>query len=263
MTTTTGKQTSGEMRSFKLTRSTGLGLMIIGAFLAFEVFNFSTTDFALQDVLGELRFLGMRWSTLLAVAFCAIDFAGIAKLFGADEAEGMVKETWFLFGAWVLAAGMNAILTWWGVSVALVNHGMVGASVISEEVMLRVVPIFVAAMVWLIRVLVIGSLSMSLNSVTGVTKKGTMRTQKPRVRRTGRKPMMGVVSRLKERLGLTDDGAEEVFATRQTTKTQRVYRKPMAVNEAKRYGGQGGGNGNHARGIAADGGRNTSGPMQF
>ena len=174
MTTTTGNQKMREMKSFKMNRSSVLGMIIIGAFLAFEVFNFSTTDFALRDVLGDLKFLGLRWSTMLAIAFCAIDFAGIAKMFTPDENKGMVKETWFLFGAWVLAAGMNATLTWWGVSVALVNNGTVGASVISQEVMVRVVPIFVAVMVWLIRVLVIGSLSLSVNALTGVSEGKTL-----------------------------------------------------------------------------------------
>ncbi len=36
------------------------GILIIGALLAFELFNYSTTDFALNDLLGGLRFLGIR-----------------------------------------------------------------------------------------------------------------------------------------------------------------------------------------------------------
>ena len=51
------------------------------ALIGFETFNFSTTAFALGDLLGELSFLGLRWSTTLSIAFCAIDFAGIARLF--------------------------------------------------------------------------------------------------------------------------------------------------------------------------------------
>jgi hypothetical protein len=35
-------------------RGKAFGIMIIGALLAFEVFNFSTTEFALKDVLGSL-----------------------------------------------------------------------------------------------------------------------------------------------------------------------------------------------------------------
>ena len=50
------------------------------ALVAFEAFNYSTTDFALSDLLGVRSFLGFRWATLLSIAFCGIDFAGIALL---------------------------------------------------------------------------------------------------------------------------------------------------------------------------------------
>ena len=42
------------------------GVLILGALLAFEIFNYSTTDFAMADLLGDLRFAGIRWSTILA-----------------------------------------------------------------------------------------------------------------------------------------------------------------------------------------------------
>lgn len=61
------------------------GGILIGALLAFEVFNYSTTDFALRDILGELKFAGLRWATILSIAFCGIDFAGIARLFTPEK----------------------------------------------------------------------------------------------------------------------------------------------------------------------------------
>ena len=36
------------------------GLLIVSALVAFEIFNYSTTDFALTDLLGDLRFWGVR-----------------------------------------------------------------------------------------------------------------------------------------------------------------------------------------------------------
>jgi hypothetical protein len=135
------------------------GIIIIGALLAFELFNYSTTDFALNDLLGGLRFLGIRWATILAIAFCGIDFAGIARLFTPQQGAGEIKEVWYLFGAWLLAATMNAMLTWWGVALAIVNHQSLGSSVIDREILINIVPIFVAIMVWLIRVLIIGTFS--------------------------------------------------------------------------------------------------------
>ena len=147
-------------RSFN--RGAAWGLMIIGALLAFELFNFSTTQFALADVLGDLKFAGMRWATILAIAFCGIDFAGIARIFTPEQGADEPKEVYYLFGAWFLAAAFNASLTWWGVSVAIVNNAsMSGGAVISDANMTKIVPIFVAAMVLLVRVLIIGSFSLA------------------------------------------------------------------------------------------------------
>ena len=136
-------------------------LILLVALIAFEMFNYSTTDYALNDLLGSLKFAGLPWSTILAVAFCGIDFAGIARLFTPQQDMDEPKEVWYLFGAWMLAATMNAILTWWGVSMAIVNHAVQSTEVIDPGTLTKVVPIFVAAMVWVIRVLIIGTLSVA------------------------------------------------------------------------------------------------------
>ena len=149
-------------RGRRFNRGAAWGMMIIGALLAFELFNFSTTQFALADVLGNLSFAGMRWATVLAIAFCGIDFAGIARIFTPEQGADEPKEIYYLFGAWLLAAAFNASLTWWGVSVAIVNHSSLsGGAVISNESMTKIVPIFVAGMVLLIRVLIIGTFSVA------------------------------------------------------------------------------------------------------
>jgi len=142
-------------------RGVVFGLLIISALAAFEVFNYSTTDFALTDLLGNLNFWGVRWATILAIAFCGIDFAGIARLFTPEGSVGEQPEVWYLFGAWLIAATMNALLTWWGVSIAIVNHETLGNAVIARQTLLKVVPIFVAVMVWLLRVLIIGLFSVA------------------------------------------------------------------------------------------------------
>lgn len=137
------------------------GLIILGALLAFEVFNFSSTSFALRDILGDLTFSGIRWATLLAIAFCAIDFAGIARIFTPEQGRDEPAEVWYLFGAWFLAAAFNATLTWWGVSVAIMSHNAMGGALVGQSVMLKIVPIFVAAMVLVIRVLLINTFSIA------------------------------------------------------------------------------------------------------
>jgi hypothetical protein len=146
---------------FTFRRGLAFGLIIFSALIAFEIFNYSTTEFALSDLLGDLEFAGIRWATILALAFCGIDFAGIARLFSPDEGKNDQSEVWYLFGAWLLAATMNAMLTWWGVSIALLSHESLGNAVVERETLLQVVPIFVAILVWLIRILIIGTFSVA------------------------------------------------------------------------------------------------------
>ena len=158
------------------------GGILLGALVAFEVFNYSTTDFALHDVLGDLRFAGLRWSTILSLAFCGIDFAGIARIFTPEKGRDEPAEVWYLFGAWLLAAAMNACLTWWGVSVAIINHSPAGGVLVSQTTMTKAIPVFVAIMVWLIRVLIIGTFPVAGENLF------TMVDEHPRQQRSVQRP---------------------------------------------------------------------------
>ena len=155
-------------------------LITVIALVAFEAFNFSTTDFALSDLLGDLRFIGVRWATLLSIAFCGIDFAGIARLFGSQNKPEETRSAWYLFGAWFLAATMNAILTWWGVVMAMQTHSVLSADVVEGTFITQTVPIFIALIVWVIRVLLIGTLTKKSNEILQESQK---LPQKPMSRR--------------------------------------------------------------------------------
>jgi hypothetical protein len=154
---------SGHLPSFRLPLRRGVlfGLIFLGAMLAFESFNYGTTEFALRDLLGDLSFASLRWSTILAIAFCGMDFAGIARIFTPEQDDGQPAEVWYLLGAWFLAATMNASLTWWAVSLALIRHQGLGNEVLGRQALLNAVPIFVAVLVWLIRILMIGTITMT------------------------------------------------------------------------------------------------------
>lgn len=143
----------------KINRITVTGALLAFGWLMFEVFNFASTEFALNDALGNLKFLGVRWATVLSLAFCVIDFAGIARLFTPEQGSDEPAEVWYLFGAWVLAAAMNATLTWWAVSVAISKHPPEAASVMGNGIT-QVVPVFVAILVWIVRILIIGTFAM-------------------------------------------------------------------------------------------------------
>lgn len=136
-----------------------IGVILIIALIAFEIFNFDTTRYALESLLGEVKFLGLSWAVILAIAFCAIDFAGLSALF-SPETGNAERSTWYLMGAWLLGATMNAIMTWWAVNLTLLNHEL-GNEVLSREELLRFVPLFVAVLVWLTRILFISAFSIA------------------------------------------------------------------------------------------------------
>ena len=172
----------------QIKRGTVFGLLIITALLAFELFNYSTTDFALTDLLGDLTFLGVGWATILSIAFCGIDFAGIARLFTPEQGPNEPTEVWYLFSAWMLAALMNALLTWWGVSIAILNHQTLGNAVVARETLIKVVPIFVAVMVWLIRVLIIGTMSIAGDRIFSQANISQSRNKQSRTTRQKKQP---------------------------------------------------------------------------
>jgi hypothetical protein len=205
------------------------GVIIIGALLAFEMFNYSTTQFALNDVLGNLTFASFRWATILALAFCGIDFAGIARLFTPEQGHDEPAETWYLFGAWILAAGMNAALTWWGVAVAIASHPNLSSEVISSATLTKVVPVFVAIMVLLIRVLIIGTFSV----------KGEKLFSQSEVRSSSQRPALQTVSSLNSRplpSTLTPFRAASKVARAETnyTRTEPTYHNLALQSKAVR-----------------------------
>lgn len=143
-----------------LRRATAFGMIMLGALVAFELFNYGTTEFALHDLMGDLTFGPLRWSVVLALAFCGMDFAGIARLLSPDRGPRNPTESWYLLGAWAVAAAMNGMLTWWAVSLAVLSHAGLGNEIVGRQELIRSVPVFVALLVLLIRVLVIGSFAL-------------------------------------------------------------------------------------------------------
>ncbi|MFK7803489.1 MAG: hypothetical protein AB8G95_17775 [Anaerolineae bacterium] len=160
-----------------------IGGILFIALLAFEIFNFDTTRYALDNLLGGVTFGRLSWSAILAVAFCSIDFAGLARLFTPEKGADEPTQVWYLTGAWLLGATMNAVMTWWAISLTLLNHPL-GNEVLGREQLLTYVPIFVAALVWVTRILFIGSIAVAgdhLLHSDKAAKRG--RTQaKPRTR---------------------------------------------------------------------------------
>src|SRR5688572_17683849 len=84
------------------------GFLLLLALVAFEVFNYDTTNYAFQDMMGNANIYGWPLAGIFAIAFCAIDFAGLGRLFTSDEGKDDPAEVWYLLGTWVLVATFNA-----------------------------------------------------------------------------------------------------------------------------------------------------------
>ncbi len=179
----------GQARDFSLNlallRKLIIGAILVVALVAFEIFNFDTTRYALQSLLGETSFMGLQWAVVLAIAFCAIDFAGLTRLFTPDQGQNEPRAVWYLTGAWLLGATMNAVMTWWAVNLTLLNHDL-GNEVMSRQELLRFVPLFVAVLVWLTRILFIGAFSLAGDHLFDLAGQESGRTVRPsRVTGTG------------------------------------------------------------------------------
>lgn len=50
-------------------RGLALGLILVAALIGFEVFNFDTTRYALANLMGGLRFIGLEWAGILILVW--------------------------------------------------------------------------------------------------------------------------------------------------------------------------------------------------
>ncbi len=148
-----------------LTRRTLIVAILTLAIVAFEIFNFDTTRFALSQLLGTTNFWGIPWAAILAIAFCSIDFAGLLHLFSAENDD---RYIWYMVCAWLLGATLNAIMTWYAVLTVLLNHAT-GNELISRQQILQLAPIFVALLVWLTRIFFIGGMTVTSERVLSDT----------------------------------------------------------------------------------------------
>ena len=133
---------------------------LIGGLILFEIFNFDTSRFALDSILGSQKFARISWSSILAIAFCGIDSLSLVNMFGPEE--NVDAKDWLLLGAWLIGAALNACLTWWSVSIIMLEN-TVGNEVLSKEELIFYAPIVVAALVLLTRIALIGSLVFASN----------------------------------------------------------------------------------------------------
>lgn len=156
-------RTSNTSRSTTYTpsrRSNFLLKSIVVFLLLFNLFSFSSSREALIGLWGVVS-----WSNLLAFSLCAVDFAGLAKMYIPEDDRP--KDAYaFLFGAWILSAIGDTFLTYLAVanqmsktadSVLLLNE------IISLQAWTMYIPVAFAVLVWAIQVLLVTRLSYAVD----------------------------------------------------------------------------------------------------
>lgn len=177
------------------TRSKKVALLVIlvACWIMFELVNYATTEFALDDILGVTSAIfGIRWSTAIAIAFAGVDFAGMSRIFTeeVDEEPEIIQKMWY---AWILAAVLNAGLTWWAVSVQIEGTNRARAF-IANETFVTWIPLVIALAVFLIRILLIGTLGLHGDRVLHekpAPKPSRVKKTAPRKRKTPTVPRPG------------------------------------------------------------------------
>jgi hypothetical protein len=123
-------------------------ILVLG-FGFFEIFNTVTTYTSLNLFLGS-----WFYAVVLTGGIGLTDIGGLFRVVTpaiSDKDEPI--ETKLLFGAWIVIAAVNAILTWWGLSYAAEHGGGVTPSAISQ--FRWVIPIALAVTIFGIRLILI------------------------------------------------------------------------------------------------------------
>lgn len=139
------------------------GGIIVFGLGAFDIFNFATTQDALRSFLGDAKLLIVPIATALAIAFCAVDLGGLASIFTKEKGLGEPWYVWMLGAGWLVASMANAFLTYWAVLMGMTSAPALTNPKFSAEAVLNVVPVMLAITVWLIRLLIIGSMIVAGN----------------------------------------------------------------------------------------------------
>lgn len=136
-----------------------VAILIIGT-LAFEYFNYITTEFGMAALIGAGKV-----ATVGAIAFCLTDIAGLVRVFTPEtKLSNEPAEVVMLWVAWIVAAVTNAGLTWFAF-LTLMTGRQLGNAVISQVTILEVFPILFALMTLVARLGLIGSVASGLDAL--------------------------------------------------------------------------------------------------
>lgn len=138
-------------------------LMTLVTLVAFVLFNYSIIAFSLKSLLGSIPGESTVWSISLAVGICSLDVTGILRLTFSPGQSWQSKMSKWLLTAWLANQLMTFLITWWGISTAIAIQQVKTGLVIDAGLLREVLPAFLAVMLSLVRLLIIGALSKAFD----------------------------------------------------------------------------------------------------
>ena len=187
-----------------------IGLILTIALIGFELFNFDTTRFALSHLMGGRRFLGLEWAAVLALAFGSLDFAGLVRVFTPEQSlKDEPTEIWWMTGAWLLGASLNALMTWYAMVLLIAPLGVeIGATLFTHEQVLLYAPPVIALLVWLTRISLISSVALALERLA--VPSSPERPSSNRHNRGRNLPTRQPIREQQPTLAFSENGCEEI-----------------------------------------------------
>jgi hypothetical protein len=89
-------------------------IVMIVILSVYHYYNYNFTYFAITDILGN-SLIGVTWAQILSLTFCSVDIFWVVKVLYPKFST----FDYYLVGAWFLTVIMNALLLWWGLSLAI------------------------------------------------------------------------------------------------------------------------------------------------
>lgn len=157
-------------------RNAATTLSMLTSLAAFEIFNYATTAFAIKSLLGGFAVIGFNLAAWLAVAVCCLDVTGIILLFMPLPGSSRTKSNRRLFTTWLSVTGLNAWLSWLGISQAIAIRQTQTGLGVDVAILTHTLPAFIVCLVWLVRIVLIGSFTnpQSIMNVTDAKKNETI-----------------------------------------------------------------------------------------
>ena len=123
------------------------GIVLAISLFAFEVFNYDTTHMALVNWFAQANPASVN---KIVWAFCLLDLMRLTQFFG-------IKHSAFIQKIWLFGVGVNALFTWYNARMTVWQYDF-GHVVLRRQQVVLYVPIFIALLVFLTRVLFVEAL---------------------------------------------------------------------------------------------------------